>query len=429
MKIPDRTKQPAVQKIENINLSKPQELKLNGKIPVYIIHGGEADVIRIDVIFEAGLWFHDKTLVAPITNSMLTEGTKQYSSAGIAEKIDYYGAYLNTECNNDTASVSLLCLKKYLPETLGILENVVSEALFPENELSILINNRKQGFIIEGNKVKVLAQRKFLLALFGENHPYGQKAEAGDFDTVSKSQLVEFYKHQYSTNNCRIIVSGNADDESIKNIESCFGIIGGNSDVQIIDPKHVILNTKPGKYFIEKEEAVQSAIRIGKIMVNRHHPDFPGLMVMNTLLGGYFGSRLMTNIREDKGYTYGIGSGLISLRHSAYFFIATEVASEVCKDAINEIYSEIKKLQSEEIPKDELDRVRSYMLGDLLRDFDGPFAQADIFRILSDNGQDYRYYENIVKTINTIQPFEINELALKYLHTEDMFEVIAGKIY
>jgi len=145
------------------------------------------------------------------------------------------------------------------------------------------------------------------------------------------------------------------------------------------------------------------------------------------VFGGYFGSRLMANIREDKGYTYGIGSAMVSFRHAGYFTISTEVGAEVTKDAIKEIYFELNKLQTEKISENELSLIRNYMLGTFLRSIDGPFALADRFKGIYFNGLNYDYYERYVETIKSITPKQLQDLANKYLKKDEMIELVVGK--
>ena len=189
----------------------------------------------------------------------------------------------------------------------------------------------------------------------------------------------------------------------------------------------VAANLAPVHKFVEKEGAVQNAIRIGKRLINRTNPDYPKLTVLNTILGGYFGSRLMTNIREEKGYTYGIGSGLVSLSQGGYFFITTDVGAAVYEDAVKEIYHEIVKLQEELIPENELSLVRNYLLGSFQRSIDGPFALAERFKSILLSGLGYNYFENYLTVIKNITSEELKTLAQTYLLTSEMTEVIVGK--
>jgi predicted Zn-dependent peptidase len=162
-------------------------------------------------------------------------------------------------------------------------------------------------------------------------------------------------------------------------------------------------------------------------MPTKTHKDFHSLTVLNTILGGYFGSRLMTNIREDKGYTYGIGSGMIPLKKAGYFFISTEVGVEVCNKAIDEIYIEINRLRNESISEKELILVKNYMIGSFLRSIDGPFALANRFKSIMEYDLDYSYYDDYISTIKNIKASDLLNLANKYLDPNSMTEVVAGK--
>jgi predicted Zn-dependent peptidase len=185
--------------------------------------------------------------------------------------------------------------------------------------------------------------------------------------------------------------------------------------------------TKQRTHFIEKPDAIQSAVRVGRLLFNKKDPDYFKFQVLNTVLGGYFGSRLMANIREDKGYTYGIGSGLASLVNGGYFFISTEVGVDVTNNTLSEIYKEIKLLREQPVNNEELETVRNYVLGQFLRSVDGPYSLADKFKAIWEFGLGYDYFENYFKAVKTITPKEIQELANKYLQEEDLIELVVGK--
>jgi zinc protease len=180
-------------------------------------------------------------------------------------------------------------------------------------------------------------------------------------------------------------------------------------------------------YYIEKPDALQSAIRMGTPLFNRTHPDFPAIQVLNTVLGGYFGSRLMTNIREDKGYTYGIGSGIASLKQTGSIFIATEVGADVCRAAITEIEKEVNLLKTDLIPEGELSLVRNYMLGSLLGSLENVMSHADKFKNIYFAGLGYDYYDYYTDTIKTISADKLKELANQYFDFDNFYKVIAGK--
>jgi predicted Zn-dependent peptidase len=180
------------------------------------------------------------------------------------------------------------------------------------------------------------------------------------------------------------------------------------------------------KINIEKTGAVQTAFRIGSSTINKRHPDYPGLKILNTILGGYFGSRLMKNIREEKGFTYGIHSSVNSLDQAGFKMISTEVGKQYARQAADEIYREILRLQKEPVGPGELEVVRNYMLGEMIRMFDGPFAIAESFKSVWEFGMDFGYFINLMNSVKTISADEIMRLAAVYYKIEDLYEVSAG---
>jgi zinc protease len=427
MNTADRIKAPQINPIKKLEVIQPILYILGNKIPVYSINAGTQDVIKIDLIFAAGSFFQPRKLVAQFVNKMLIEGTTTLSADAIADMFDYYGAYVHTEVEKDKAYVTLYCLNKHLSHVLPVFEDIIKNAVFPENEFSIYLQNQKQQHIINTQKVNYIARIKFPALLFGEQHPYGAAAETDDFASLKRQHLLQFYESFYKANNCKIIISGKTSEEHIRLLETHFGGSDWISKETIEERSFEITPSSKNKNFILKEDALQSALRIGRLMVNKKHSDYFGLQILNTILGGYFGSRLMNNIREDKGYTYGIGSGLISFLHAGFFYIASEVGTDVCSKAIEEIYKELKILRTDLISDTELNLVRNYMLGNLMRIADGPFALSDRFRGLLEYDLNEDYYISFVDTINNISPAQLLDLAGKYLQEDAMFELVVGK--
>ncbi len=425
---PDRKTAPEIQTIKKLDVIQPQKYLLKNNIPVYAINAGEQDIIKIELIFCAGSYYQPKKIVAQFTNRMLIEGTKTRSANEIADIFDFYGAFIQTDVEKDKAFVTLFCLNKHLSNVLPVFEDIIKNPVFPENEFSICIHNRKQQHIINTQKVNYVSRMKFPGLIFGENHPYGTSTETEDYNLLQRQNLIDFHKKYYSADSCKIIIAGKVNEEYYNLLDTHFG---GNDWIlnhKIEDNSFITKSAEQKKHFILKEDALQSALRIGIMVVNKTHKDYMGLQILNTVLGGYFGSRLMTNIREDKGYTYGIGSAMISFIHSAYFFIASEVGANVCQKAIDEIYKELKLLRTELISENELNLVRNYMLGNLMRNADGPFALSDRFRGLLEYGLNEDYYASYMETINNITPVELRQLAQNYLHEDSMYELIVGKV-
>jgi zinc protease len=423
----DRKISPAFKTVEKIEMIHASEKQLKNKIPVYAINAGTQELIKIEFLFSAGMFQQQMPLQAATVNAMLEEGTSKMTAAQIADAVDYYGAFLEVGVSQDSASVVLYTLNKHLKATLPIVEDVIKNAAFPQHELDIHLTNKKQKFHVNNQKVANVARKRFSELIFGEKHPYGISVKEADFDKINRSHLNDFYKTFYRANSCKIILAGKVHDDVYTLLDEYFGgndwIAQNNLDRTSI----AIASSAEHKHLIYKEDALQSAIRIGKILFNKTHPDFQPLQVLNTIFGGYFGSRLMSNIREDKGYTYGIGSGIASLQNAGYFFISTEVGVEVCAKAVDEIFFEMDRLRTDLVPNDELQLVKNYLLGTFLRSVDGPFAMADRFKGIMEYKLTYDYYDNYIATIKGISASYIRDLANTYFDKESMIELVVGK--
>ncbi|SKB43040.1 M16 family metallopeptidase [Daejeonella lutea] len=421
----DRTVAPSFGQVENIELLKARPIVLGNGLKVFSIAGGEQDLVRIEFIFENIAYTALKPLQAYATNTMLNDGTSELSSSEIADKIDYYGAFLQTDFSNDQSSVTLYSLNKHLSATLPIVKAVISDSIFPQVELDTFIRNQKQKLSVNLEKNDFLSRKIFNSVLFG-NTLYGYDTRAEDYDKLTRDQLQEYFSMAYQPENCTVVISGKVTDAALTLIDQLFGASwkGG----KVISPNSFNFYRGSGQeHYVEKPEALQSAIRLGKVSINRAHSDFPGFQVLNTILGGYFGSRLMANIREDKGYTYGIGSALVSMKNAGYFFIASEVGAEVCSSAIDEIHKEIEILKTQEVSGQELGLVRNYMLGSMLGGLENAMSHADKFKNIYFSGLGYDYYQNYIKTVKTITPQELLALAKKYLDWAELEKVIVGK--
>ena len=423
----ERTKQPDIQTINTIHITSASRFNLSNNIPVYSIHSGTEEIVKIDLLFRAGNWFQPKPLVAQASNEMLQEGSKHYTSKEIAGKLDYYGALLKTTANKDVATIYLLTLKKYLRETLEILSDLLISPTYPKDELNTYIKHKKQEFLLERSRVNNLSRVKYNEALFGSHHPYGKILHLEDHDNVSRQDLVDFHKNYYTADNCEILLTGKVDENVHQMVDEFLGKAEWKRKGKNHAPDYVPFTTSENEIYTPKENAVQASVRIGKILFGKHHPDFPGLQVLNTILGGYFGSRLMKKVREEKGYTYGIHSLLVPLVNEGYFVIVSEVGAGVCRDAISAIYQEMKKLRNEKVDQEELNMVKNYMLGQLLRAFDGPLPTSSTYLNLIELGLKEDYYQQMIDSINQITADDIQELANKYLKEEDMIRSIAGR--
>ena len=457
----NRKRAPEIHKSDTISIALPEKHLLDNGIPVYIITAGPQEVTKLEIVFKAGIssLFHQPgapllhtPLLPKFTAEMLTEGSANYTAEKVADIFDFYSVYIDKDCERDKVSITISCLNKHLEKVMPVVQDIILYPLFPQNEFRLLVSIKKQQFIQNNEKLNYVAKQKFKETLYGEEHPYGLITKTDDFDRLEPQMLADFHKCCYSPENCFILASGKPDDNLLALLNKYIGIPFGNSSA--LSSQFSALSTQPSAFstqhsalstqhsvlsspnsvlssqrsvLIEKTSAIQSAVRIGKVLFNYTHKDYYAFKILNTVLGGYFGSRLMSNIREDKGYTYGIGSNLISLYNSGYFFISSQIGVEYCRMAISEIYKEIKRLQEEKVNASELELVKNYILGSFLRSIDGPFALAEMSRILIEYNLDNNYFSDYTDRINSITPDEIMDTAQKYLQTDTMLELVVGK--
>lgn len=420
----DRTQAPQAFELQAANFIEAKAVVLSNGLKVFCIDGADEEVLKLEVCFSSGTRAEHKKLVATACNYLLNAGTSKMSSSQLMENIDFYGSFYQHDNQLDRSSISIYSLKKYFKETLTLLADILLDPVFPEEELAIYKENAKQRFQINLTKNDFLARREFHQALFGD-HPYGRKVELSDYDALTREDLLLHYHTHYQLSRATIVLSGNVSDAELKAIEEVF------REFKPMQPEKIEylspLLSSAQNIYIEKPEALQSAIRIGKPLMHKTHPDYVEFTVLSTVLGGYFGSRLMSNIREDKGYTYGIGAGLYPLLDSSFFYIATEVGVQFTNDALSEIYKELERLRTELIPEEELNLVKNYLKGAFIGSIENIFSHADKFKSVYLYNLNYQYYEHYFNTINKVNSERLLQLAKQYLLPESLTEVVIGK--
>ena len=424
--MPNRNIAPRITPLSTPSLLPYQCLIWANGTEIFYLNDPLQEVFKIDVVFEAGIYYQSQPLVASTTVNMLNEGTLHHSAEAIADQFDYYGAYVDFSCGLNKTEVSLLSLNKYATETLTMLAEIITESNIPDKELEIYLTNKRQEYLVNLEKTSYLAKQKFSALIFGEDHPYANRIEESDYQRITVSLIRDFYHRYYQAGQFRIFICGHVNEGLLNTVTRLFGNLPipspGNISKKL--PFHA---AQPGRYHVSKENCVQSSIRIGKSSVRLTDDDYAGYMLLNTILGGYFGSRLMSNIREEKGYTYGIGSFNVSLPQRSYWSITTEVNNEYTEATIEEIFKEIHKLRTETVPAEELNLVKNYLYGDLLRELDGVFAQSDSLKHKLNYGLDNSFYIGIIEKIRQCTPEAILELADKYWIPEEMYIVTAGQ--
>jgi zinc protease len=395
---------------------------LNNGTEVFVIDAGAEEVLQLEWVFYAGNWFESKNLVAASTNFLLKNGTSKKSAFQLNEHFEYYGSYLNRSCYNETATISLHCLSKHLEVLLPVVREMLIDSVFPEEEISTYKQNMKQRLNVNLKKSDFVAGRLIDAYLYGEAHPYGRYTKFEDFDSVTREEVQSFYKQYYQDGKFVLFVGGKVPSNLFSLLNQYFGDLSCQQ-VSVADlPSHP---ASEKKYRVTNDpQGVQGAIRMGILFPNRHHPDFIKAQVLNNVFGGFFGSRLMSNIREEKGYTYGIYSYLENHIQQSAWIISTEAGRDVCEPTITEVYKEMQELRNEPIDDEELLLVRNYMMGSILGDLDGPFHIISRWKNIILNGLNENYFYDQIESIKKVSATELQELANKYLIPENFYELV-----
>jgi predicted Zn-dependent peptidase len=408
----------------DLQLKNCDRFTLDNKVPVYAMNAGAQDVVMVEWVFDAGNWYDKQPMVAATTNFLIKNGTTSKTAYQINDFFEFHGAYLNRSCYNETASITLHCLSKHLETLLPVVREIIETSIFPEEELAIYIQNQKQRLSVNLQKCDFIANRLIDEYLFGINHPYGTYSNAEDYDALNTDLLKAFYKQYYLNGSCKIFVAGKMPTGYESMLNKAFGALPLHADTPLVVEHPIVTAAQKKVEIINDENGVQGAIRMARPFPNRHHPDFQKAHVLNTLFGGFFGSRLMSNIREDKGYTYGIHSYFQNHVHASAWMISTEAGRDVCAATITEVLKEMELLRNELVDMEELNLVRNYMIGSLLGDLDGPFQLIGRWKNYVLNGLDENYFYKSIETIKSVTPQELQRLANTYLQPDDFYELV-----
>lgn len=420
----NRTKAPAFKELESFPPIQVEEKRLENNVPVYMLHANTQALLRIELIFRAGTWVNPEVSVSATTAKMMSQGTVNYSSFEIAEFVSKYGAHLGIVSTADHIKITLFTLTKYLKEVLPIVKEVILNASFPTNELSILQDKMLQGLRLNLEKNAYISSQVFKKVLLGEDHPYVEELTEEAITTLNREILANFAEQYLIGKSFDIVVAGNIPDDLLLVLNATFGQMLTEESIQpTVSYKEIDVQSIQ---HIEKEDALQTSIKIGRKVMNRKDDDCFSFVVLNEIIGGFFGSRLMKNIREEKGLTYGIHSSTVHLLNSDFWLISTDVKKELKDVALTEIYKELEVLQNELISDQELKVVQNHLLGSFCNSMTTCFDLADRFKVMHYQKLDQEYYSEYIDTVRNIRAVDLQQIAQQYLSKEEMIQVTVG---
>lgn len=421
----DLTQAPATTMLSGLNFEMPEPLRLDNGIELYVIGGGEDEICRVSVLINGGSFAEQTPLQSTMVALTLGEGNRTMDAATVAETMDYYGALQNTVPYDyhTVTSVSMLC--KNMENVLPVVLEGIDGATFNEKDIEPVRRRLIAQCEYLRQQVKYLASLELKRLYYGDKHPLANPCLPESASLLTGELLRQYHNIHFNVENCKIIAAGHITEREIAVINNTFGQWKKHGETAVA-PAWWRSPSSDNEAFVEVPDTVQSAISMALPGVPRKHPDYIKLRILATVLGGYFGSRLMSNIREDKGYTYGIGAYLLGRKEDSMIAISSECDTRFVEPVIQEIHNEIDRLRQEPVSESELLTVRQYMLGDLAKTFDTPYSKAATVANQWLYGTYPSYFNEQVRTITEITPDDLIDVAKRYFLTEKMITVVSG---
>jgi len=417
----DRTIAPPAGEIVFGGLPEVNRQTIGSGVELFWLDAGEQPVVKIELVFQSGIWFESKKSVSWLTAKMLAEGTKNKSARQIIEGFEKLGAFLEINPGFDDVSISVYGLKRNFDQVIFLLNEVINESIFPAREFEILKSNRKDQIALNDNKSNLLASKKLREAIYGSTFTYGQALSTSDIEAVQQADVIQYYNEQLF-HHPRVYLSGQIDEQLVSLLQT-------NLDFPLSEEfpnREIKFQSKERDIYVEKEGSLQSSIRMAWLIPNKSHEDYFNYQISNSMLGGYFGSRLMKNVREEKGYTYGIHAYPVHLKYSSFGMIATDVVAAHTQDTFREIKTEIDKLINDPIPKEEIDVLTNYLSGSLLASISTPFQLIEKFKKVKEFGLDVSFYDMYFESLRTINEQTIKNSIEKYFNPNEAYTTIVG---
>ncbi|WP_422360823.1 M16 family metallopeptidase [Reichenbachiella sp.] len=417
----DRAIAPPAGEIVFGGLPKVNRQTFDSGASLFWLSAGDQPVVKIELVFESGIWFESKKATSWLTAKMLAEGTGKKTAHQITEGFEKLGAFLEINPGFDDVSIAVYGLERNFDQVIALLNEIINESTFPEREFEILKSNRKDQIALNDNKSNLFASKKLREAIYGAEFSYGQGLSISDIDEVQLSDVKQYYSDRLF-HNPKIYLSGQVNDQLVGLVENNLVFPKSNEPTK----KTADFESPTRDIYVKREGSMQSSIRMAWLIPDRNDKDYFDYQITNSLLGGYFGSRLMKNIREEKGYTYGIHAYPVHLKHSSFGMIAGDVVAAHTQDTFTEIRTEIDKLLQDPIPTEEIETLTNYLSGSFLASLGTPFQLMGKFKKLEEAGLDSSYYDEYFETLRTVNQGSIREATEKYFNPKDAYTVIVG---
>ncbi len=404
-------------KINSIDYSTQE---LNNSVPLYFIEDKNKSICGIEIVFAGGKIDETTNGASFFSTNLLKSGIEGFDSNAINDFFELRGAFVQVQAGLDFNSLSLYCISDKLDETLPFFLKLFNSPTFPKHQVDKLVKKKEQELDINDKKSNYWATKLLKKSLFN-NHPYGKVLTKKELKLITSEHLIKHW-NTYSGNSIKFITAvgnfnlNNVSDELDKGLAKLI------SPPPSAKKKNNETYTSPSFARKNLPKNGQSSLKIGAHCIDLVHPDYTALSFSNSIFGGYFGSRLMQSIREDKGLTYGINSAIIHLAESSYVQISADIKIGVGKEVIDLIKDELYKLTNTFIEDHEISKVKNYLIGEYKSSSETIFDKMSKVKFLKIHNLPNSYYIDHFSSMLEVNSEKIQE-SLKNHFTTELFNI------
>lgn len=415
---------PAITTNFRLQIQDVETTRLANGLELYELNTGSQEIIKIELVFRKGRIHEKRPAVAKAAVKLMREASLSRNAEETARFFDFHGAVIKSECYMEYASLSLICLTKHFKDLWSAFLECLQQPSYETEDLEKYVDIGSKKLREQLAKNDVVAYRLFTEQIFGKNHPYGYNTELEDILALTVDDLRQYFADALETADKFAVMSGHYSAGLAELVKKDLSRLPLRKDVEELTFPPLPAEVKYLRQ--ETDNKHQASIKLGRIWVPRHNNDFIPLRFLNTVLGGYFGSRLMKNIREEKAYTYGIYSAFDAWLREGYFYVSSDVGADYVEPTIKEIMKEIRQLKEKAVEEAEIRMVKNYLLGQSLNLIDGPFATAHLVKSIRAKNLPLSSFELAVEEIKHLNSQQLLELAYRYFDTDHFTTVIVG---